>query len=187
MFGDILDAMHNWRRNLVQDLPGQVLEIGVGSGANLGYYRRAQHVWAIEPDAERAEAARKAGARALIPVEVREASAEALPFDDNSFDNVVSSLVFCSVADPKQALAEIERVLRPDGTLHMVEHVRPGFAPFAWAAAVVTPAWSRAAANCHLDRATVDLLRQEGWQVAVHRQIAVVVRMSARKPQRDLG
>jgi ubiquinone/menaquinone biosynthesis C-methylase UbiE len=139
-------------------------------------------VWAIEPDAERAEVARRAGVQAHVPVEVRVAPAEALPFDDNSFDNVVSSLVFCSVSDPKRALAEIERVLRPGGTLHMLEHVRPGFAPFAWLSTAVTPAWSRIAENCHLDRATVELLKQQGWKVAVHRQIAIFVRMSATKP-----
>ena len=73
MFTGVFDAILHWRRNLVEDLAGEVLEIGVGSGSNLGYYRRAAHVWAIEPDAERAEAARRAGVRV-------QASPDALPF-----------------------------------------------------------------------------------------------------------
>lgn len=179
--GDTIDYIRNWRRYLVQELEGEVLEIGVGSGTNLPYYRRAGHVWAIEPAVEKVAAARAVGVHASVPVEVREAAAEALPFADDAFDHVVSSLVFCSVTEPKQALAEIDRVLRPGGTLHMLEHVRPKTAPLGWLAAAVTPAWSKAAGNCHLDRMTVELLKEQGWQVQVRRRLGVFVRMDATK------
>lgn len=169
----------SWRKHLVQDLTGVVLEIGVGGGANLPYYRRAERVWAIEPDPARAAAAQQVGARAAVPVQVRTASAEELPFDDNVFDHVVSSLVFCSVREPQQALAEIGRVLKPGGMLHMVEHVRP---EASWLAAIftaVTPTWSRFAHNCHLDRPTVDLLRAAGWEVELLRRRLVFVKLRA--------
>lgn len=178
---NMLDAVRNWRPHLVQDLRGEVLEIGVGSGANLRYYRRAAHVWAIEPDAARAAEAAAAARSAAVPAEVRVAPAEKLPFPDHSFDHVVSSLVFCSVSDPPQALREIERVLRPGGVLHMLEHVRPGLAPFGWIAAAATPLWSRMQGNCHLDRRTVELLRAEGWRVDIRRRIGIFVRMDAAK------
>lgn len=177
-----LETVRNWRRQLVEDVPGEVLEIGAGSGSNFGLYRRAAHVWAIEPNPQAAAKAVKAAASAAVPVQVRVAPAEALPFADDSFDHVVSSLVFCSVTDPAQALREIERVLRPGGVLHMVEHVRPGFAPLGLAAAAVTPVWSRLAGNCHLDRRTLELLRAQGWQVDIQRRIGLFVRMDARKP-----
>ncbi len=172
----------NWRRRLVQDLTGVVLEVGVGGGANLPYYRRAEQVWAIEPDPERAAAAERVGARAAVPVQVRTAAAEALPFDDAMFDHVVSSLVFCSVREPQEALAEIGRVLKPGGVLHMVEHVRP---QSDWLAAIfsaVTPAWSRVAHNCHLDRPTLDLLRSAGWEVELLRTRLVFVKLRATRP-----
>lgn len=174
-----LETVRQWRRQLVAEIPGEVLEIGAGSGSNFGLYRRAAHVWAIEPNPDAAAKAVRAAANAGVPVEVRVAPAEALPFADDSFDHVVSSLVFCSVTDPAQALREIERVLRPGGVLHMVEHVRPGFAPFALAAAAVTPVWSRVAGNCHLDRRTVELLKEQGWQVDIHRRVGLFVRLSA--------
>lgn len=181
MLADTLDAVLNWRRHLVEQLPGEVLEIGVGSGTNLRYYRRAAHVWAIEPDSERAAEAARAAVRAAVPAEVRVAAAESLPFDDGAFDHVVSSLVFCSVADPDKALAEIGRVLRPAGVLHMLEHVRPDTAPLAWAAALATPAWSSMAHNCHLDRPTLELLKTHGWQVKILRRMGVFVRLSAQQ------
>jgi ubiquinone/menaquinone biosynthesis C-methylase UbiE len=181
--GDTLDAIKYWRPRLVAEIPGEVLEIGAGSGSNFPYYRHATHVWAIEPDAGRAMTATQAAAKAFVPVEVRVAAAEELPFDDNSFDNVVSSLVFCSVADPPRALAEIQRVLRPGGTLHMLEHVRPWPPPLAWAASAVTPIWSPLAGNCHLDRPTETLLKQHGWQIRVLRRIGIFVRMDACLPE----
>ncbi len=169
----------NWRARLVRDLTGNILEIGVGTGENFPFYRAATHVFGIEPDVERAAEARREAQEAAVPITVDVAPAEALPYADHRFDHVVSSLVFCSVADQRLALAEIARVLKPGGTLHMVEHVRPHTPPLAWLFDRLTPWWSRVENNCHLNRRTVETLRSAGWQVAVHRRIAMVVRMSA--------
>ncbi len=169
----------NWRARLVGDLSGDVLEIGVGTGENLAFYRAATHVYGIEPDAERAAEARREAQDAAVPITIDVAPAEALPHADHCFDHVVSSLVFCSVADQRLALAEIARVLKPGGTLHMVEHVRPRTRPIAWLFDRLTPWWSRVENNCHLNRRTVETLRAAGWQVVVHRRIAMVVRISA--------
>ncbi|MCB9158530.1 MAG: class I SAM-dependent methyltransferase [Caldilineaceae bacterium] len=96
----------------------------------------------------RAAEARLSAARVPFTVEI--APAEALPYDDATFDHVVSSLVFCSVADPSARCDEIDRVLRPGGALHMVEHVRPATPVLADFFSAVTPWWSRVACNCHL-------------------------------------
>lgn len=168
-----------WRANLVHELTGDVLEIGVGTGANLPYYGRAGHVWGVEPDTERAARAAKVAARAAVGVTIDRGTAEALPYPDLSFDHVVSSLVFCSVAEPAQALSEIRRVLRPGGSLHMFEHVRPHNPLLARVFAAMTPGWSRVAHNCHLDRPTVETLKDTGWTVTVHRRRLFVVRLTA--------
>jgi ubiquinone/menaquinone biosynthesis C-methylase UbiE len=158
-----------------------VLEIGAGTGENFGYYRRAQVVHAIEPDPERAREAEftALGVEHDIPIHVEVAPAEALPYPDAHFDVVVSSLVFCSVTSQDQALAEIERVLRPDGELWMVEHVRPSTPALAWLASTVTPYWRKFAFNCHLDRPTLDLLHRRGWRVELRRRIGVFVKLRA--------
>lgn len=168
-----------WRARLVADITGDVLEIGVGEGANLPYYRQADRLWAIEPDPERAQKARMVAATCAIPVTIDVAGAERLPYPDAAFDHVISSLVFCSVADQVVALQEIRRVLKPGGTLHMVEHIRPATPWLATLFSAITPWWRRLAHNCHLDRPTIAVLQQEGWQVQVHRRRAMFVRMSA--------
>ncbi len=171
--------LFGWRDRLVGEIGGEVLEIGVGSGANLSRYRHAAAVWAIEPDAQRAAQARDAATGAGVPAHVKVAVAEALPFAAASFDHVVSSLVFCSVADPNAALDEVRRVLRPSGVLHMVEHVRPRARTFALLAHRVTPYWSQIAHNCHLDRPTIDTMRAAGWQVRVLETFGIFVHIEA--------
>ena len=166
---------NRWRKRLVENLDGVVLEIGVGTGENLPYYARAHHLYAVEPHPDRAERARQTAAR--IPVTVDVAPAEALPYEPATFDHVVSSLVFCSVTDQEVALAEIARVLKPDGLLHMVEHVRPENPLLASLFSTITPWWSRIAHNCHLDRPTLDVLEQSGWRVLIHKRRAMFVRL----------
>lgn len=183
MISGFLNRTGNWRARLVGSIPGDVLEIGVGTGANLPLYRAASSVRGIEPDPQRAEEARQAGVEAAdllgIPVEVHVAPAEELPYANDSFDAIVSSLVFCSVAEPGRALAEIERVLRGEGVLWMVEHVRPQTPALAWLAAQVTPGWRRLAHNCHLDRPTVETLTDAGWRVEILTRRGVFVKLKA--------
>jgi ubiquinone/menaquinone biosynthesis C-methylase UbiE len=115
------------RQALVADLEGEVLEIGGGTGLNLRHYpQTVERLTVIEPDAHMARRLRdKLGdVAAGIDVDVREASAESLPFGDHSFDAVVCTLVLCTVDSPERVLAEIRRVLRPGGELHLIEHVR---------------------------------------------------------------
>ncbi len=114
---------------------GRVIEVGCGTGLNLGYYdwQAVEALDATEPDPfmlRRAEAKAATLADAVrARLRFHPAPAEALPFPDASFDSAVATLVLCSVRDPALALAELRRVLRPGGRLRLVEHARaPGFA-----------------------------------------------------------
>lgn len=147
------------RRALLRPLRGRVLEIGAGTGLNLPHYPSDLELVLTEPD--RAMAARL---RRRFGVDVVPAPAEALPFEDASFDAVVSTLVLCTVDDPGAALAELRRVLRPGGRLVFIEHVRASGRLACWQDRLVRP-WRRVAAGCRCNRPTLDTLRDAGLVV----------------------
>lgn len=110
---------------------------------------------AVEPDRTMRRRARSAATDLGLPVEFHDARAESLPFADDSVDVVISSLVFCSIAEPEVALDEVVRVLRPDGEFRFLEHVG-GTGYYRRFQELLTPVWKRVAGGCHLDRDTVD-------------------------------
>lgn len=142
---------------------GIVLEIGVGSGRNAPFYGRAvERLLALEPSEGLRRLARRRMAAAPFPVEVLPHPAEAIPLGDDAVDSVVTTWTLCSVADPGRVVAEVLRVLRPEGRLIFVEHGRspePGVR--AWQDRL-TPVWRRVAGGCHLNRPIADLLTRGG-------------------------
>ena len=103
---------------------GRVLEVGAGTGFNFSHYgAEVLEVTATEPDPFMLRRARRRALEASRPVKLLQAPAEQLPFDDDSFDTVVSTWVMCSVTDPAKALSEVYRVLKPGGEYRFVDHV----------------------------------------------------------------
>ncbi len=154
------------RAGLVAAIEGSVLELGAGTGANLRHYGAAATVVATEPSAPMLERLRGAATSAPIAVEVVDAPGESLPFDDESFDAVVATLVLCSVDDVAATLAEARRVLRPGGRLHFLEH--GGGAPGrrgVWQRRI-EPVWSRVACGCRLTRDPCHELTAAGFTLA---------------------
>jgi ubiquinone/menaquinone biosynthesis C-methylase UbiE len=157
----ILELRQRW----VPRAHGEVLEIGVGSGLNLRFYdpARARSVTAIDPSAPLLARAAARVHDTRVPVELVGASAEALPFADASFDSAVMTYTLCSIADPRRALAELRRVLRPGGELIFVEHgLARDDSTRRWQRRL-TPLWRRVAGGCHLDRDAGALLRDAGF------------------------
>ena len=134
-----------------------MLEIGAGTGFNAEHYPAAVDELVItEPSPAMLRRAERRAARAKSGPRVRalRASAELLPFEDASFDTAVSTFVLCSVADQTRALAEIRRVLKPDGTLLFIEHVRSEDERLArWQDRLERP-WGIVAFGCHPNRRT---------------------------------
>jgi ubiquinone/menaquinone biosynthesis C-methylase UbiE len=153
------------RRTLLAGLEGDVLEIGSGTGASLPYYEEAARVVALEPDESMASRLPARVAEAHVPVEIVSASAEALPFPDESFDAAVSAFVLCSVENPAAVLGEIRRVLKPDGRLVLLEHVRGEGRTARWQHRL-SPLHRKLAGNCHLDRDTKVSVAAAGFDVA---------------------
>lgn len=143
------------RREVLSAARGRTIDIGAGTGANLGLFPAAAEVVMAEPDPHMIKRLRRKLAESSAEVELVEAGAEALPFEDSSFDTAVFTLVLCTVPDPQAALAEAARVLKPGGQLLFVEHVRaedPGVA--RWQDRLERP-WQVFADGCHCNRDTV--------------------------------
>ncbi|MCL1693423.1 MAG: class I SAM-dependent methyltransferase [Actinomycetia bacterium] len=113
------------RERLVGNTSGAVLEVGVGTGKNLPYYPENVEVTGIDVSSEMLARARGRAGSLRSEAELIEADVQNLPFDDETFDAAVGTCVFCSVADPVRGLRELGRVVRPDGRILLLEHVRP--------------------------------------------------------------
>jgi ubiquinone/menaquinone biosynthesis C-methylase UbiE len=113
------------RRALVGKASGTVLEVGVGTGKNLRYYTAGTEVAGIDVSSQMVQRAERRLAALRMKANLVEADVQDLPFDDDTFDTAVGTCVFCSVVDPVQGLRELGRVVRPDGRILLLEHVRP--------------------------------------------------------------
>lgn len=175
-------SLARWRRRAWNCVPpgGAGLEIGVGTGANFRYYPGG--AWAVATDVsprmlrQAKEKPERAG-RPLVACD-----AQALPFRDTTFDWVAEALVFCEVPDPVAGLIEIRRVLKPDGVLVMLEHIRPS----GWlgrvadaATALSAPLWGE-----HFNRDAESFVRDTGFQIerSEHLWRDAVVLLVARAP-----
>jgi ubiquinone/menaquinone biosynthesis C-methylase UbiE len=157
------DGLGEMRADLLRSAAGRALEIGAGTGANLEFYPDAVTELVLsEPDPHMAKRLRARVAetpRATGTVEVVEAGAEQLPFDDGGFDTVISTLALCTVAAPERAVAEARRVLKPGGRLLFIEHVRDkeGSRRTRWQDRLERP-WGWISGGCHPNRDTGRLL-----------------------------
>jgi len=152
---------------------GVVLEVGAGSGLNFSWYHpeRVERVEAIEPDAAMLAYARPRVRQAAVPITLTQASVEALPFPDAAFDSAVVTLVFCSVSDPARGMREIKRVLKPQGTLFMFEHVRSQRSVMAYLQDAIVPLTTRLFGQCHWNRDTERVVREAGFHIANLRHV----------------
>jgi ubiquinone/menaquinone biosynthesis C-methylase UbiE len=161
-------GLQEMRAELLRAASGSTLELGAGTGLNLAHYPEAvTELVLTEPDPHMARRLRKRiEAQPPVPprVEVVEAPAEELPFEADSFDCLVSTLVLCTVTAPERAVAELCRVLRPGGRLLCLEHVRSpdGDRLARWQDRLERP-WGWVAGGCHPNRDTTATLEAAGF------------------------
>jgi SAM-dependent methyltransferase len=158
-------GMAERRRSVLSAARGRVLEIGAGTGLNLPFYPEGIELVLAEPEAPMARRLERRAGTTIVP-----APAEALPFEDDSFDTVVSTLVLCTVGDPERAIAELARVLRPGGRLLFIEHVRGDGRLGRWQDRLNGP-WRHIGNGCNANRDTLAALRGGGFAVQARRDV----------------
>ena len=152
------------RRRLLSRADGATLEVGVGTGRNLDLYPDDMNLTGIDVSENMLAKARHVAERRGIDVTLDQADVQELPFASRSFDTVSATCVFCSVADPVAGLAEVARVVKTDGRVLLLEHVRPRNAVLGWLADRLAPVVSRAFGP-DINRRTEDNVATAGLEI----------------------
>ncbi len=178
-----------YRKELLAELEGRVVEVGAGNGLNFAHYpATVADVVAVEPEPHLRKLAKGVAEQADVAITVVDGTADSLPLGDGTCDAAVCSLVLCSVADQGEALAEVRRVLRPGGELRFYEHVlddSPGFARFQRIVDIVHP---YLAGGCHITCDTETAITRAGFEITSIRRFRFVPDpLSAQAAPRILG
>lgn len=155
-----------WRGLLWSKVEGtKVLEVGVGTGKNFTYYPPDVEITAIDFSEKMLDRARQKAERDKIRVHLEQMDAQDLKFDDNTFDTVAATFVFCSVPDPIKGLREVERVCKPGGKVILLEHVLSANRILSWIMNLYNPLVVRLA-GANINRRTADNVGKSGLKVA---------------------
>lgn len=174
-------GMRERRKHLCLQAQGRVLEIGPGIGTNLLYLTNLDQWIGLEPSNAMLRRLADRTKRTDYPTESVRGSSEAIPFPDESFDTVLTTLVLCSVTDPLQTLTEIKRVLRPGGRFLFMEHVAApiGSRLRKWQATIRSP-WQWLADGCQTDRETDRLIDESQFTSTDYERLQVPVPLAPR-------
>ncbi len=160
-----------WREELLRDAKGKVLEVGVGTGANLSHYPPGLEIVGIDFSPRMLAYAQEQILSLPSNIQLQQMDAQHLEFPNDSFDTVVATCVFCSVPDPIQGLREIHRVLKPTGHLLMIEHMLSDNPVLALALHILNPVTVRIS-GANVNRKTIQNLQSAGFQIADVRMLA---------------
>ena len=160
-------GLNTLRTKVLKDVHGDVLELGPGTGVNLRYCNPKKITSLTYVDLKFKPGLEKNATNRCPSVSLIEGDAQHLPFEDNHFDAVVFTLVFCSVDDALRGLREVRRVLKDEGTIYFIEHVEP---PTGWmkpAFNKVNPAWHSFSGGCNLNRNTIEVIEASGFDLTI--------------------
>ncbi|KAA0547070.1 class I SAM-dependent methyltransferase [Bacillus sp. BGMRC 2118] len=154
----------SWRKELLTEAKGEVLEIGAGTGINFPFYRNCT-VTALEPNPHMVVKSKKRRSEAKVPITIVGGVGEQLPFQEEQFDTVVITLVLCSVQNQEQTLSEVKRVIKPGGKILFLEHVRMEQPFFSGLQNILNPFWRRVCDGCQLNRNTEQSIVSSGIHI----------------------
>lgn len=154
-----------WRELLWSKVEGtQILEVGVGTGKNLPHYPAGAEVTAVDFSERMLERARRRASKQEVQVRLKQMDVQNLEFEDNSFDTVAASFVFCSVSDPVRGLMEIERVCKARGKVVLLEHVLSTNRILGWFMNLANPLVALIIGD-NINRRTVENVLKSGLEV----------------------
>lgn len=156
--------LRKYRKCLVKLARGKTLEIAVGTGVNLPYYDETCEITGIDISEKMLAEARKVSQTIDVPVTLVEMDAESLSFENDAYDTVLTTLSLCTIIEPEAALAEMKRVLKPDGILLLIEHVVCANSILHKIQDFLTP-YFRKHLGCNLNRDTVSLIEKAGFKI----------------------
>lgn len=163
MEGMMERRFRDWREKLWAQASGDILEVGTGTGKSMPYYPQDAHVIAIDLADQMLARARERACELGLTVDLREGDVQALDFSDATFDTVVATFVFCSVPDPVLGLRELGRVVKPEGKILLLEHVRLDYPIIGWAMDLLSPLTVRLW-GANINRRTVENVRRAGLE-----------------------
>jgi ubiquinone/menaquinone biosynthesis C-methylase UbiE len=163
-FMDVRGKNAKIRQEMLQEVDGKILEVGIGTGHNTQFYPPKRNIIGIDISGGMLSKAKKKALGYLGHISLLSMDAENLAFKDHSFDTIVSTCVFCSVPDPIAGLKEIRRVLKPSGKLLMYEHVLSKRLPLKFVMNLLAPLVARIFGP-HINRNTVDNVKKSGMDV----------------------
>ena len=160
-------CLQSWRKELLAQAGGDLLEIGAGTGVNLPHYPdKVKQITLSEPDGQmRRRLQRKTDHFQQKQLSITPWGVDTIEMPDASFDTIVSTLVLCSVPNLKTSLSEIQRLLKPEGILIFLEHVISDHPTTRIWQHRIEPIWGFCAGNCHLTRDTAAAIRATGLQI----------------------
>ena len=171
------------RRWAAQRAQGDVLEVAVGTGLSLPFYDAELNVTGIDLSPAMLDIARQRAAELRRDVDLREGDAHHLPVADASFDTVACTFSLCNIPDPRQAVTEMRRVLRPGGRLVLVDHVRSTSKPIYWLQKAIEAVSVRLDGD-YMTRRPADVVEQLGFDIVERDRFrrGIVERLVAVKP-----
>lgn len=158
------------RMKIIPQAEGSILEIGAGTGVNLKHLNPDKISSLVLSDLELGKNILRKAKHLHCPISLQESDVQTLPFPDETFDGVIATLVFCSVENPQEGLAEIHRVLKPKGRFYYIEHVISESPGLAAAQNFLNPGWKHMASGCNLNRDTEALLDPAGFKIITRYQ-----------------
>ncbi|KXG77411.1 Demethylmenaquinone methyltransferase [Fervidicola ferrireducens] len=178
-------TLRKWRKRLWDGTSGKILEVGVGTGSNMEFYPAGADITAIDFSPVMLRRARKRAKKLGINVKIMEMDVQRLQFEDDTFDTVVSTFVFCTVPEPILGLKELRRVTKPGGKILFIEHVRSE-RPLAGRLMDLLNPLPRFLIGDNINRKTVENILRAGMKIEYSENLASdIIKMIIASPNKE--